>query len=102
MLACITTAAVLGLEGRLVDVQVEPPPAGAMFVGELSLGGQLRHTPGILPMVATARAAGLQQVYVPAEDGAEAALLRGIEVIPVTTLAHLIAHLKRDIRLAAA
>ena len=38
---------------------------------------------GILPMVATARAsAGLQQVFVPAMDAAEAALVEGVDVLP--------------------
>src|SRR5438105_15138447 len=46
--------------------QVPPPPADALFVGELSLDGQLRHTPGVLPMVGKARDAGLCQVFVPA------------------------------------
>src|SRR5919204_5046553 len=40
--------------------QLEPPTREAMFVGELGLDGFLRHTQGILPMVATARAAGLK------------------------------------------
>jgi magnesium chelatase family protein len=173
MLACITTAAVVGLEGRLVEVQVdiahqglptfylvglpnaavkearervrtaiknsglayplrritanlapaelpkqgpsydlplaiailvasgqlEPPPASAMFVGELSLDGHVRHTQGVLPMVATARAAGLKQVYVPAADAAEAALLEGLDVIGIQTLSDLVAHLRGDIEL---
>jgi magnesium chelatase family protein len=73
-----------------------------MFLGELSLDGQLRHTQGILPMVATARAAGLRQVFVPAEDAAEAALLDGIQVIPVASLSALVSHLRGDVELAAA
>src|SRR5437870_13576802 len=34
--------------------QLDQPPRDAMFIGELSLDGQVRHTQGILPMVATA------------------------------------------------
>jgi len=82
--------------------QLEPPPVEAMFVGELSLDGRLRHTPGILPMVATARAAGLKRVYVPAEDAAEGALLDGIDVIATSTLSDLIAHLRGEIELSRA
>src|ERR1700704_5895956 len=137
MLACITTSAVVGLEGRLVEVQVDiahqglpnfflvglptgavkearervrtaiknsglvfplrritvnlapaelpkqgpsydlplalailvasgqvaPPGPATMFLGELSLDGQVRHTQGILPMVATARTSGVKQIY---------------------------------------
>jgi magnesium chelatase family protein len=73
-----------------------------MFLGELSLDGQVRHTHGILPMVATAPGAGLKRVYVPAEDAPEAALLHGLEVIPTPSLADLVAHLRGDIVLPAA
>src|SRR5579864_7726305 len=82
----------LALAILVASGQVEQPSAGAMFLGELSLDGQLRHTQGILPMVGTARSAGLKQVYVPAEDAAEAALLVGIEVIPTPSLGDLVAH----------
>ena len=92
----------LALAILVASGQVEQPPAGTMFVGELSLDGHVRHTQGILPMVATARAAGLKQVYVPAEDAGEGALLDGMQVIPTPSLSDLVAHLRGDIVLAAA
>src|ERR1700682_4934859 len=79
----------LALAILVASGQVEQPAPGAMFLGELSLDGQVRHTRGILPMVATARALGLKRVYVPAEDAAEAALLHGLEVIPTPSLSDL-------------
>ncbi|MCZ6614898.1 MAG: magnesium chelatase, partial [Chloroflexi bacterium] len=45
--------------------QVPPPPPGSLFLGELSLDGRLRHTNGVLPMVALARDAGFETVFVP-------------------------------------
>src|SRR5918911_4649733 len=83
----------LALAILVASGQLEPPSTAAMFVGELSLDGHVRHTQGILPMVATARAAGLKQVYVPAEDAAEAAVLDGVDVIGVPTLSDLVANL---------
>ncbi len=68
----------------------------AAFVGELSLQGTVRPVRGILPMVIAARQAGLQQVFVPAENGTEAAVVEGIEVYPVTDLAMLLAHLRGE------
>src|SRR5438445_7679429 len=62
----------LALAILVASGQLDPPSPGAMFVGELSLDGQVRHSQGDLPMVATARAAGLKQMYVPAVDAAEA------------------------------
>src|SRR5438067_10277443 len=41
------------------------PLVGAIFLGELALDGVLRHTPGVLPMVVTAREHGIRRVYVP-------------------------------------
>ena len=81
---------------------LDPPPPRTMFVGELSLNGRIRHTQGILPMVATARTAGIQQVFVPADDAAEAALLHGIDVIGAGSLGEVVSHLRGDSRLPSA
>jgi magnesium chelatase family protein len=68
----------------------------AVLLGELSLDGTVRHTQGILPMVALARDRGLSTVYVSREDAAEAALVDGIEVVPVESLRALAAHLNGE------
>jgi len=67
--------------------------SGAVFLGELSLDGAVRHAPGILPMVALARERGIRVAYVPSVDAAEAALLPDMVIYPVTTLAALLNHL---------
>ena len=77
-----------------------PDLEGAMVVGELSLDGSVRHTNGILPMVSVARQRGLKQVYVPARDAAEAALVEGLEVYAVANLAAMIDHLNGASRLS--
>jgi magnesium chelatase family protein len=64
-----------------------------IVVGELSLDGAVRHTRGILPMAATARANGYKRIIVPELDAGEAALIPDLEVIPVRTLADLYSHL---------
>src|SRR5918992_1305610 len=70
--------------------QLTQPPPSMLFLGELSLDGQVRRTLGILPMVATARAAGLRQVFVPAENAPEASLVDGVDVFPVATLGEVV------------
>jgi len=65
----------------------------ALFLGELSLDGTVRHTNGILPMVALAREKQVKAVFVPAVDAVEATLIEGVTVYPVGTLGQLIAHL---------
>ena len=65
----------------------------ALIVGELSLDGSVRHVRGILSMAALARETDIQQIFVPEADAAEAALIPGLEVIPVPSLGELHAHL---------
>jgi magnesium chelatase family protein len=74
--------------------QVHGVPENSMFLGELSLNGDVRHTNGILPMVAVANEAGIETAFVPAEDGKEAALIEGIQVLPVQNLTELVEHLR--------
>lgn len=66
---------------------------GSIFIGELALDGSLRHVNGILPMTSFARRQDFRRIFVPEVDAAEAALVEGIEVIPVDHLTHLVNHL---------
>ena len=65
----------------------------ALMVGELSLDGQVRHVRGVLPMAALARARGYRMLFVPEPDAREAALVPGVDVIPVRHLRELVDHL---------
>lgn len=76
--------------------QIALPDENAVFLGEIGLDGSLRHTDGVLPMIAVARQRGITTAYVPAEDAAEAALIDGIRVLPVRHLAELAAHLNGE------
>lgn len=67
------------------------------LLGELSLDGNLRHTTGILPMVALAREAGMKKVIVPETDAGEASLVPGVGVIPIGSLAQLAGYLRGEI-----
>jgi magnesium chelatase family protein len=77
--------------------QISAEIGDALIVGELSLDGIVRHTPGILAMASLAAQKGLRRVFVPAEDSSEAALIEGIDVYPVRTLADLVNHLSGDV-----
>ncbi len=80
----------------LASEQVDADVSRSAFLGELSLDGTVRHTDGILPMVGIAQAQGMATVYVPYDDAAEAALVEGMTVIPVRTLADVAAHLNGE------
>lgn len=57
------------------------------LVGELSLGGEVRPVPGLLPMVASLARRGVRRVVVPAAGMAEAALVPEIDVLAAADLA---------------
>lgn len=76
--------------------QIQADAAGTAFLGELSLDGSLRHTHGILPMVALAVENCLHSVFVPAVDAREASLVQEARILPINSLSELTRHLNRD------
>ncbi len=66
---------------------------GRMFLGELSLDGQLRPVPGVLPMVAAARDRGIAEVVVPRGNAPEAALVSGVRSVAADTLMEAVRYL---------
>ena len=57
-----------------------------MFVGELSLNGDVLPVPGVLPRTTLALAEGFTRMVVPAQNAREAGVVEGIEVVPVSHL----------------
>ena len=72
----------------------------ACFLGELSLSGSIRAVRGALSMCVAAKEAGLSEIFVPAENAAEAAAVAGITVYPLTDMRSLVAHLNGEQRIA--
>ena len=66
------------------------------FLGELSLSGELHPISGVLPMTVCARDMGKREIYVPAANAGEAAVVDGITVYAVSSLNELIAHIKGE------
>ena len=75
----------LGLLAASGQIPVEALQ-GRIFAGELSLSGALKPVPGMLPLAIMARQQGLTSVILPPDNGAEAAVVRGVAV---RTPAHL-------------
>jgi magnesium chelatase family protein len=71
-----------------------------VLLGELGLDGSVRGIRGVLPAVLAALRAGHGQAVVPRANADEAALVEGVEVLPVATLVELVAHLKGKAPLA--
>lgn len=68
-----------------------------LFIGELSLDGTVRHTPGILPVVLTAKKFGIKNIFVPKDNAIEASVIKDITIYPVDSLKSLINHLTQTI-----
>ena len=69
-------------------------------VGELALDGATRPTKGALSMAITAaKQQGLEGMLVPSQSAAEAAVVEGIDVIPVSSLAQAVAFLTGEIQI---
>ena len=79
---------------------VRRPKSTSAFLGEVSLDGQLRPVSGVLPMALAAKREGIQVLFVPAENAAEATLARGPMIIPIRTVKELAAGLNGEITLS--
>ena len=66
--------------------QVKAGPDRVALIGELSLGGEVRSVPGVLPMVAALARRGLRRVVVAGAAFEEACLVEGMLVYGVDTL----------------
>ena len=97
-------------EGAGFDLPVAMGILGAMgavksldrhlLAGELSLDGAIRPVRGALSMAVCARAAGIPNVILPAENAAEAAVVEGVSVYGVRYLAEVVALLTRPAEFA--
>ena len=58
----------------------------AVFIGELSLGGEVRGVNGVLPMTISAQKRGVKRIFVPKDNAFEASVVDGIEVYGVSSL----------------
>jgi magnesium chelatase family protein len=81
----------------LSSEQISADVSQTVILGELSLDGSLRHTNGILPMVALAHQEKIATVIVPEMDAREASIIEGTEIIPVTSLAQLVSYFRGEI-----
>lgn len=91
----IATAILLAARRR-DDPPMDPAVIeGAVLLAELGLDGRLRPVPGVLPAVAAAARAGMRAVFVAEPNAAEAALVPGMEVYGLRSIAQLAAMLRR-------
>lgn len=70
------------------------------MVGELALDGGVRAVKGVLPIALQARQQGKRGVLVPPDNAAEAAVVAGLEVIPVHNLREAVGFLEGELKIA--
>jgi magnesium chelatase family protein len=69
---------------------------GVLFLGELSLQGELRPIRGILSVARFAQTHGFHTLVVPKENAPEAALIKELTVLPARTLSEVVAHFNEN------
>ena len=74
--------------------QLQAETDDSVFIGELSLSGEIRPVLGVLPMAIAARKTGFQRLFVPAANAKEAAVVEGIEIYPVSSVRELVDFLR--------
>jgi len=72
----------------------------AIILGELALDGSIRGIQGGLPIAIAAKENGIQDLILPAENAKEAAIVEGVNVYPVTSLAEAAAFLNSEKEIA--
>ena len=81
--------AILAAQGLVTEKQLDK----SAFIGEVSLGGEIRPVSGVLPMTLMAKSQGITEVFVPKGNAFEASVVDGIAVYGVESLSELILHL---------
>jgi magnesium chelatase family protein len=69
------------------------------ILGELSLDGQVKPIRGTLPIAVAARDAGYRGLLLPRDNSKEAAVVKGIEILPLDTLSDCVQFLNGNLRI---
>ncbi len=81
----------------LASKQVSFNPENKLFAGELALDGKVRSINGVLSIALLAKQEKIDALFIPKSNAKEAALVEGLNIIPVESLSQLIAYLENRI-----
>ena len=85
----------MALAYLLASEDIKFNPSGKIFLGELSLDGEVRKISGVLAIAEEAKKRGFEEIYLPKENAREAALIDGIKIFGVKNIQEVIAHLNK-------
>ena len=71
----------------------------SMFIGELSLDGNVRRAKGILPMVSGAKERGIKRIFIPKDNLIESSFIEGIDILPISSLKECVDYLNQKLTL---
>lgn len=81
----------------VIQSDIQKLLANTIFIGELSLNGQVNRVNGILSMCIEARDLGIRKVIVPVANSYEASVVQDLDVIPVRNLKDVIQYLNGNL-----
>ncbi len=84
-------AMALGYLAATGDIELDPDRK--LFLGEVSLEGNVRRVSGVLPILCQAPKHGFTSAFIPRDNVAEATLARDIIVYPVSSIREIVEHL---------
>lgn len=67
-----------------------------LVIGELGLNGEVKAVKGILPIMIMAKEKGIKRCILPEDNALEGAVIQGIKVIGVSTLAETVGYLMKE------
>lgn len=82
----------MGILAASEEVVPEVDLKRTIFIGELSLKGEIRPVRGILPMILEAKEKGFHSAVIPWDNAREASLVEGIRIYPAKHLMETIEH----------
>ncbi len=83
----------MALAYLLASEEIKFNPSSKIFLGELSLDGEVRKISGVLAIVEEAKRRGFEEIYLPKENAREAALIDGIKIFGIKNIKEVISHL---------
>ena len=82
---------ILNANGQITDI-----PEKSVFIGELSLNGDISPINGVLPMTIHAMQNGFENIFIPKENAKEAAIVKEIEVVGAENLKQVVKYLNGE------
>lgn len=76
----------------LAAEEIKFNPDKKLFLGELSLNGELQPLKGVLPLAEEARNQGFEEIYLPKGNAKEAGLINGLKIFGAKNLKEVVAH----------